>query len=156
VAYDFQELWNRCIQAASLRIAELPLGIPTDAIRTGKVVDLTGATFPAVFITVEGCSAEIALHDTGTDETTLPVRVVYMDRQSERDASLLPAWLRVRMYISGAFRARSMAAYGVPEAWRVDVRPANAYEGKTRGGEYQHAVGADVLRFRCLTPRVTF
>lgn len=145
------ELWGRCHDAVIARIQGLPLkGDIASRVYKQKLPDTGPVVLPAILVTIENCIEGVSLFDTGNDETGWPVAVHVYDRQDWKDQAGLPNWQDWRTVLSGAFRARPLP--GVPEVWRMDVRPASTLERKG----YQLAVGSLVVLCKCITPRITY
>jgi hypothetical protein len=156
------DLWPRCFRAAARRLAELDYDSVADSTLAGlasrihekQLPDLSNVIGPCLLLTMQGVSADFQISDTATDETALPVAVSLWGRQSAKDDSLLGAWLSLTLMIGGAFRARSMATYGVSECWRVDAASMTPLDAaRALGPKYQDATGGLILKFRCFTDR---
>lgn len=149
-------LWDRCRDAIVQRIASLPLaGTIASRIYKQKLPDVATIELPAILVTLEGCSEQVDLLDTGTDETTYPVAVHILDRQDRRDQAGQARWTGWRETLSTAWRARGLD--GVPEVWRMDVRTMSVLDAqRSAGPAYQFATGSFLVRCRCLTGRITY
>lgn len=150
------DLWERCRDAIVQRIGDLPLrGDIATRVYKQKLPDVAGIELPAILVTLEGCSEDVALFDTSYDETTLPVAVHILDRQAMRDQTDQDQWTHWREVISWAFRARVLP--GVSEVWRMDVRAMPVLDAQAAlGNAYQFAKGSLTVRCRCLTARIDY
>jgi hypothetical protein len=161
MAFNPQELWERVLDAAADRIAQLALedGLAARVKRRG-LVDLSIAELPQVVVTYEGCDPEINLNSTLTDETILPVRVHVLDRRDPKDDSKRARWAGWVLVVASAFRPLAtglppVLSAGVPECYRWDVERMTAHDlARLLGRGYQQSQCNFFVKARCFTDRL--
>ncbi len=156
-------LHEELIDAVSLVLTNLALpwlGSPA-RIYKQKLPDVESATFPAVFLSLEGCRPELGPFSTEDDERILPVAVHLMDRSDWRDQASLSPWLEHYDTITSALLMRVFHGRGtignqdtplVPGNWDNRIQAMNVLDQRAAlRGAYQNAVTS----FLFITSNVT-
>jgi hypothetical protein len=147
-------LHEQCLDAIVNMLANAGLsGVSSVNIQKQFLPDLANASFPFVFVTLEGVRKGLAPFSTEEDERRLPVAVLLMDRFAFRESGKLGAWLDWEEKIDDAFLMQVLTP-AVPGCWHVEMKPAEAIDARRiLGAAYQHAKAGYVLEPWVTTPR---
>lgn len=111
--------------------------------------DDSAATYPCVFLTLEGQSEQEVESTALSDYVAYPVRVMIADTHHPGDHTMLAAYEKWRELIAAAFRNHQLAA--VPESVRCRIEPLVIADPSLP--MYQHFVSGLVVRAVCKVPR---
>lgn len=119
--------------------------------------DHANVVFPCVVVSIEGEAERLAGGDTDLQFNEYPTRVFILDRvQIQVRHDVEKKYLRWRRAILDAFNQRlindaGLKIPGVPEAFRVDVRPATIFDPKLP--QYQFVVSGCTVLVETSEPR---